>query len=201
MGMTRSILKGMEFPNDLWGEAVRHSTYLINRVTTRVLEFKTPYKALKGKKPNVSHIRVFGCIGYAKVDTPRLRNLNSRSRVRVHLGRDVTFDENKKWNWKNEALENRGAFTVLHGVFRNRGISEDDEEDGAKDGNNRAIATTDQVAESSPSISNEEGDNDDDINMLRRSEREKKKPAYLDDYILMGELDGERLLLSMNDEP
>ena len=84
--MTRSILKGMECPNYLWGEAVRHSTYIINRVSTRVLEFKTPYEALKKKKPNVSHIRIFGCIGYAKVDTPHLKKLENRSRMLVHLG-------------------------------------------------------------------------------------------------------------------
>lgn len=35
--MTRSILKHMSMPNYLWGEAVRHSTYLINRVGTRAL--------------------------------------------------------------------------------------------------------------------------------------------------------------------
>lgn len=36
---------------------------------------------------------------------------------------------------------------------------------------------------------------------MRRSTRERKKPAYLDDYILLAELDGERLILSINNEP
>lgn len=58
--MTRSILKHMRVPNYLWGEAVRHATYLINRVATRTLENKTPYEAFKGKKPNILHLRVFG---------------------------------------------------------------------------------------------------------------------------------------------
>lgn len=119
--MTRSILKAMECPNYLWGEAVRHATYLINRVATRVLEVMTPYEALKKKKPNVGHIRVFGCIGYTKVDTPHLKKLDDRSQILVHLGtepgskayrlydpmsrkiivsRDVIFDENKMGNWK-----------------------------------------------------------------------------------------------------
>ena len=34
MEMTRSIMKHMKIPNYMWGEAVRHSTYLINRVAT-----------------------------------------------------------------------------------------------------------------------------------------------------------------------
>ena len=47
MEMTRSILKGMKVPNYLWGEGVRHSTYLINRVATKVLKTSTPFEALK----------------------------------------------------------------------------------------------------------------------------------------------------------
>ena len=66
-GMTRSIMKHMNIPNYLRGEAVRHATYLINRVGTRSLENQTPYEALKKRKPNVEHLRVFGCVSYAKV--------------------------------------------------------------------------------------------------------------------------------------
>ena len=76
----------MSVPNYLWGEGVRHATYIINRVGTKVLESQTPYEALKGRKPNVEHLKVFGCISYAKVDTPHLRKLDDRSRILVHLG-------------------------------------------------------------------------------------------------------------------
>lgn len=221
MGMTRSILKGTECPNYLWGEAVRHSTYLINRVATRVLELKTPYEVLKGKKPNVSHIRIFGCVGYAKVDIPHLKKLENRSRMLVHLGtepgskayrmydptsrrivvsRDVIFDEEKMWNWKNISEENRGSFSVTLGTFGNRGIDRDDEDESSVDGSNNTIGITDQTVEV-PSAETETETSNDDVRVLRRSEREKKKPAYLDDYILLAELDGERLLLSVNDEP
>lgn len=41
--MTRSILKHLSTPNYLWGEAIRHSTYIINRVSTRALQEQTPY--------------------------------------------------------------------------------------------------------------------------------------------------------------
>ena len=100
---------------------VRHSTYLINRVPTRVLKNQTPYESLKGKKPSLSHIRVFGCKAYAKVDSAQLKKLDDRSLALVHLGtepgskayrfynptsrrivvsRDVIFNEKAYWNWK-----------------------------------------------------------------------------------------------------
>lgn len=38
MEMTRSMMKHMSVPNYLWGEATRHSTYLINRIATRAVK-------------------------------------------------------------------------------------------------------------------------------------------------------------------
>lgn len=147
MEMTRSIMKHMHVPSYLWGEATRHSTYLLNRIATRALNEGTPYEAFKGKKPNIEHLRIFGCIGYAKVETPHLKKLDDRSRMLVHLGtepgskayrllnpktrrivvsRDVVFDETKGWNWKSVETEQEynEDFSVTLGEFGNRGIQE-----------------------------------------------------------------------------
>ena len=78
----------MELPNYLWGEAVRHATYIINRAASRVINAKTPYELFKGKKPYIGHLRIFGCIGFAKVDSQHLKKLDNRSRMLVHLGID-----------------------------------------------------------------------------------------------------------------
>lgn len=123
MGMMRSMMKHMSMPNYIWGEAIRHATYLINRLATRSLESKTPYEMLRGRKPNISHVRVFGCLAYAKIVGPHLTKLEDRSRVLVHLGtepgskayrlydpstrkvtvsRDIVFDETRCWNWSRD---------------------------------------------------------------------------------------------------
>lgn len=65
--MARSCLKEMQMPAMLWGEAVRHSVYLLNRLPTRSLTGQTPYEAWFERKPNVSHVRVFGCKAHMKV--------------------------------------------------------------------------------------------------------------------------------------
>lgn len=108
----------MEVPNYLWGEAVRHLSYLINRIATKTLTLHTPYEAFKGRKLNVAHLRVFGCVAYAKTEAANLKKLDNRFRTLVHLGtepgskayilfdpsqqrivvsRDVVFDEDKTW--------------------------------------------------------------------------------------------------------
>ena len=117
--MTRSILKHMNVPNRFWGEAVRHATYLMNRITTRSLQGMTPYEALREKKPSLTHLRVFGCVCHAKTDSVGRKKLDDRSKILVHLGtepgskayrlfdplsrrivvsRDVIFEENRAWD-------------------------------------------------------------------------------------------------------
>lgn len=50
---------------------------------------------------------------------------------------------------------------------------------------------------------NEDGDDNEDKNDLqpRRSTRTSNKPSYLDDYILLAEIESEQLLMIINDEP
>lgn len=150
MEMARSILKHMCMPNYLWGETIRHSTYLLNRVVTRALKNETPYESFRGKRPNVEHIQIFGCVAYAKIDKPHLKKLEDRSRVLVHLGtepgskayrlldpqakkiivsRDVVFDETKGWNWKHNDSEQdeNGGFRIEFHEFGNHGLQEREE--------------------------------------------------------------------------
>ncbi|KAG7572544.1 Ribonuclease H-like superfamily [Arabidopsis suecica] len=75
MEMARSIMKHMNVPNYLWGEAIRHFTYLLNRIATRALKDKTPYEMFRNKKPKIDHLRIFGCIGFAKIEKLHLKNL------------------------------------------------------------------------------------------------------------------------------
>lgn len=154
--MTHSILKHMSIPNYLWGEAVRHSTYLINRVATRSLSSSVPYEVLKGRKPNLEHVRVFGCLSYARTEAVGRKKLDDRSRSLVHLGtepeskayqlfnpttrkiiisRDVVFDESRGWNWNDKGEENRdpGRFILSFGEFGNKGIQEDGNANEADD--------------------------------------------------------------------
>ncbi|KAG7598736.1 Integrase catalytic core [Arabidopsis suecica] len=151
MEMTRSLLKHMHLPNYLWGEAIRHTTYLLNRVVSRSLKDMTPYECFRNKKPMVEHIRIFGCIAYAKVDKPHLKKLDDRSRILIHLGtepgskayrlldpqtrkivvsRDVVFDETKGWEWKHgdSAKDCDGSFTITLNDSGNHGLQKENAE-------------------------------------------------------------------------
>ena len=60
MEMARSMLNGKGLPNSFWAEVVNTVVYILNRSATKVVEGKTPHEAYNGKKPSISHLKVFG---------------------------------------------------------------------------------------------------------------------------------------------
>ncbi len=135
--MARSLLKSKNLPGTFWGEAVSTAVYLLNRAPTKAVIGKTPYEAIYGRKPNVSHLRTFGCVAHVKTAEPHLSKLADRSTKMVFIGyerssgtkayrfydpqtkrlrisRDVVFEENQAWNWSTAADDapNSNIFTV-----------------------------------------------------------------------------------------
>ena len=65
--MARCTLKSMQVPETLWDEAVCNVVYILNRVTTKALDAVTRYQVWIGRKPNIKHLRVFGCVAHMRV--------------------------------------------------------------------------------------------------------------------------------------
>lgn len=113
-------------PKPLWPKAVNTTKYLLNLSVTRALTGKTPFEAWFDLKPSVKHLKVFGCVCFAKIFYAKRTNLSSKSLLAIHLGynevskgyrlldvktmklfigRDVVFDEDKMWNWEFKLVE------------------------------------------------------------------------------------------------
>ena len=120
------------------------------------------------------------------------------------VSRNVFFDETKGWNWKQEISERNqvGNFKVTLGTFGNHGIHTDEckETEQCKIEMGSSAVKENVTIEENDTASEDEQENGDPP-VLRRSERLSTKPKYLDDYVLVAEYEGERLLLSLNDEP
>jgi len=84
--MSRCMLKAMKVPAKFWGEAVLTDVYVLNRSPTKSLSGKTPFEAWHKKKPNVSHLRTFGCVAHVKHNGPGLSKLSDRSSKMVFIG-------------------------------------------------------------------------------------------------------------------
>lgn len=85
---SRSMLKERNVPSQMWGEAIRHAVYVLNRMPTRSLSRMTPYEAWFDKKPHVDYLRVFGCVANMKVPSVHVKKMDDRSKRVVHFGRE-----------------------------------------------------------------------------------------------------------------
>ena len=65
MESVRTMLIQAELPQRLWVEELTAAVYLHNRSPTKSLLKMIPLEAWSGVKPDVSHLRTFGCIAYA----------------------------------------------------------------------------------------------------------------------------------------
>jgi hypothetical protein len=123
LDMARSLLKAKKLPKQYWAEAVSCVVYLLNRCPTRSLQAVTPEEAWSGHKPSVTHLRVFGCVAYAKILDARRTKLDDKSEKCIFVGygdrrmgyklynpitkkvimsRDVIFEEDKYWQWNDD---------------------------------------------------------------------------------------------------
>ena len=84
--MARSMLKAKNLSNEFWAEAIACVVYILNRIPTKSVKNTTPQEAWNGKKHNVSHFRVFGCVAYSLVTSELRRKLDDNSENGIFIG-------------------------------------------------------------------------------------------------------------------
>ena len=114
MEAAKEMVHDQDLPMHLWAEAARIAVYVQNRTPHRVLENKTPKEVFSGKKPEVSHLRIFSCLVYIHIPKEKRTKLDPSGKKGIFVGysesskayriyfprlkkidinRDVTFDE------------------------------------------------------------------------------------------------------------
>ena len=82
----RSMLMESHLNVDLWAEAVATAVYLRNRSPTKALSAVTPEEAWSGHKPDLRHLRVFGCRAFAKTPDPHRKKWDAKSQELIFVG-------------------------------------------------------------------------------------------------------------------
>ena len=101
-------------PRSLWAEAASTAAYMYNRLPNAPLKGKSPHEVWYSRKPDLSNLRVFGCVAYTLVPAAKRKKLDNRTEKmrllgyhkghrgyklmekgsnRVFYRTDVTFDE------------------------------------------------------------------------------------------------------------
>lgn len=133
----RCMMQNLENLNacDLWAEAINTANFIRNRLFTKSCQLDmTPFQTVFHSKPNLSHIRIFGCkafvhkpkqrrtdkmetraeegvlVGYDRGDAYRILLKNSKA---VVISKDVSFFELEKPRSRDTDKRTAGMFFEL----------------------------------------------------------------------------------------
>jgi len=87
---TRSLMFQMHIPKIFWSQGVLTAAYLVNRLPSKNLTFNSPAELLIGKKPSLSHLKVFGCSCYVYIPSSQRDKLDHRAVKCMFLGYSPT---------------------------------------------------------------------------------------------------------------
>ncbi|MCO5614741.1 hypothetical protein L7F22_069025 [Adiantum nelumboides] len=92
MEMARAMLAHASLSRSYWAEACDTTVYIQNRSPTHALQDMTPFQAYYGRKPTVSHFRVFGCSAFVHIPKEKRQKLDFKSRKLLFLGYSAESD-------------------------------------------------------------------------------------------------------------
>ena len=100
-------------PQSWWEFTLDHATHVYNKTPVRRLNWQTPHQTLKGDKPYVNHLRVFGCGAYVFIPAEVQGNkLVPRSELMTYLG---THPGGKGWIFMHSP--NNVIFSAAQATF------------------------------------------------------------------------------------
>jgi hypothetical protein len=114
MEVVKTMIHDQDIPMCLWAEATMITIYVQNQLSHSALGFKSPEEMLTGKKPEVSHLKIFGFLVFIHILKEKRNKLDPLGKKGIFMGycevskafkiyipghhhieisRDVTFDE------------------------------------------------------------------------------------------------------------
>ncbi|GMI89878.1 hypothetical protein HRI_002657100 [Hibiscus trionum] len=95
LAITRALLFQNNVPKKYWGEAVLTATFMMNRLSTKVLGSQSPIQTLTKFFPHLNlslnlQPRVFGCVAFVHLHSPNRGKLDPRAVKCIFLGYSST---------------------------------------------------------------------------------------------------------------
>src|ERR1700722_4315275 len=86
MEAVKTMIHDQDLPMCLWAEAAMAVVYLQNRLSHSTLGFKTPEEMFTGKKPEVSHLKIFGCPVFVHIPKEKRNKLEPSGKKEIFVG-------------------------------------------------------------------------------------------------------------------
>lgn len=171
----------------LWTEAIRTAAYLRNRVPSRGINTTTPYSEWYGKKPDVTHLRVFGAKAFVRIPDAMRHKMDPKAKKMIFVGYDRytdkiyrVFDLEKKVVKRVVDVTIEDVTDTIDGVLFSLKPKEQEEECEKSINNDSQENSTDTT--------NEESDDDfadaeeDEVQTLPESPKNRGRPLESKSY-------------------
>ena len=175
--MINVMLMHVKLPTNLWGEALLTACHVHNRIPSKKTK-TSPYEIWKGRKPNLSYLRVWGCIAYYRVPDPKRFKLGPRALKSVFVG----YAENSKAyrlldKDSKVFIESRDVEFLETSFLENSNVNQQ-----SNRGNVEPLITEDINKDQSSSLNNK-GKQVEPPSESRRSQRVRKEKNLDSDFI------------------
>ncbi|KAF7763798.1 hypothetical protein Agabi119p4_8335 [Agaricus bisporus var. burnettii] len=93
-----AMLSESWLPGSFWGECISSMVHVWNMLPTASLSGTTPFQAFYKRKPDVSHLRVWGCTSYVHVQRDKRNSIQPHYEKCVFIGYPAGY---KGWKFYN----------------------------------------------------------------------------------------------------
>lgn len=91
-------------PPSFWAEAVSTANYIRNRCITKSLDSGTPFEKWTGRRPNVVHLRTFGCKAFILDKSPDKGKFDARGLEGIFIGYSEVSKAYRVWSPKDRRV-------------------------------------------------------------------------------------------------
>ena len=91
--------------NGFWIYAVKAKLHAYNVTPIKHADYKTPKELWSGQKPNISHLRVFGCLAWVHILKKRRHKLQPKSRAMIFVGYEPGSKGYQFWDAAHQRFE------------------------------------------------------------------------------------------------
>jgi len=168
MESARTMIGHKNLSKALWAEAVNTAAYVLNRTPQSKNPKQTPFEIWHGKKPDLSHIRVFGSVAYVHVPHQMRRKLDAKAKRMLLVGY-----ENDSINYRLFDPNKRSVTISRHVTFN----EQDEEKDPSANCSDDELVKLPKIEGMTDKNRNVEDDSDREDDESGDNEEKETEPA------------------------
>jgi histone deacetylase 1/2 len=88
-GVGLALLAHSYLPNIFWEDASSTAVYIINRLSTLILQHKSPYEMVNNSKPDFNFLLVFGCACWPYLHPYNKHKMDFWSKTCIFIGYSI----------------------------------------------------------------------------------------------------------------